>query len=87
VAADLEVHGRTVRVSDVDRHPVGDVGRREPAPVDEHAVEGTVVDRHPSAVVEAQHQVGSRDQGVRDAHVSTKVAANHDVVPCGEGAL
>jgi hypothetical protein len=55
--------------------------------VDEHAVQGAVVDGHPAAMVEPQHQMGARNQRVGDSHVGTEVAANHDVMPCGESTL
>ena len=49
-------------------------------------VEAAVVDGHPSALVEAQHQVRPRDQRVGDADVGAQVAADDDVVACREGA-
>ena len=87
VAADLEGQRRAVRVADVDPQPVLDVDGRDPAAVDEQAVEAAVVDGDPSALVEAQHQVGPGDQGVGDAHVGAQVTADDYIVACGEGAF
>ncbi len=66
---------------------VVDVDHRHPAAVDESSVERTVVDRQPPALVEAQQQVGAGDQRVRDAQVGPKIAPDHYVMTCGEGAF
>ena len=79
MAADLEGHPRAVGVADVDVLAVLNVDGRHAAAVDEHAVEAAVVDRDPPALVEAQHKMRSRDQGVGDSHIGPKVAAYHDI--------
>ena len=86
VAADLEGQPRAVGVADVDRLAVVDVDGGHPAAVDEHPVEAAVVDRDPAALVEPQHQVGARDQGVGDADVGAKVTADDDIVAGRERA-
>ena len=87
VAPDLERQLRPVGIADVDALAVVDVDHRHPAAVDESSVERAVVDRQPPALVEAQQQVGARDQRVRDAHVGAEVAPDHHVMACGEGAF
>ncbi len=83
---DLEGQLRTVGVADVDVEAVDDVDHRNPLAVDEHPVEAAVVDRHPAALVEAQHQVRSGDQRMGDADVGAQIAADHHVVAWREGA-
>ena len=67
--------------------PSSDVDRRHPAAVDEHAVQRAVVDRQPAALIEAQHQMGARDQRVGDADVGAEVAADDHIVAGREGAF
>jgi len=87
VAPDLERQLWSVGVSDVDALPVVDVDHRHPPTVDESPVERTVVDRQPPALVEAQQQMGPRDQRVRDAHVGAEIAPDHHVMTRGKGAF
>ena len=87
VAPDLEGQQWPVGISDVDALAVVDVDHRHPAAVDESPVERTVVDRQPPALVEAQQQMGARNQRVRDAHVGAEIAADHHVVTRCEGAF
>jgi hypothetical protein len=54
VAPDLERQQRSVGISDVDALAVMDIDDWHPAAVGESSVERTVVDRQPSALVEAQ---------------------------------
>ncbi|BCI88443.1 hypothetical protein NIIDMKKI_36490 [Mycobacterium kansasii] len=68
-ATDLEVQRRTVGIADVDPLAVVDVDDRYAAVADIEAVEAAVVDGDPAALVEAQQQVYSRDQRVRDTDV------------------
>jgi hypothetical protein len=84
--AHLERQLGAVRVADVDVQTVMDVDGRHAAAVDEHAVEAAVVDRDPPALIEPQHEVCPRDQGVGDANVGPEVAADDDIVASGEGA-
>jgi hypothetical protein len=85
VVADFEGQLRPVGVSDVDGLAVVDVDHRHPPAVDESPVQRTVVDRQPPALVEAQQQMGTRNQGVRDAHVGAQIAPDHHVVTRREG--
>jgi hypothetical protein len=87
VVSDREGQQRSVRVSDVDALTVMDIDHRHLAAVGERPVEGTVVDRQPPALVEAQQQMSTRNQGVRDAHVGSQIASHHHVVTCREGAF
>jgi hypothetical protein len=80
VAADFEGQLRPVGISDVDSLAVVDVDHRHPPAVDESPVQRTVVDRQPPALVEAQQQMGTRNQRVRDAHVSAEIAPDHHVM-------
>jgi len=73
-------------IADVQAEPVGDVDRRDALIVDEHAVEAAVVDGHPAALIEAQHQMRSGDQRVGDADVGAKVASDDHVIAWGESA-
>jgi hypothetical protein len=54
VAPDLERQQRAVGISDVDALTVMDFHERHPPAVGVSAVERTVVDRQPPALVEAQ---------------------------------
>jgi hypothetical protein len=54
---------------------------------DEHPVEALVVDRDPVPVEVAQHDVGSGDPRVRDAHVGTDIAPDDHVAARRERAL
>ena len=88
MAADVEGQQRTVGVTEMDLLTVDDVDSRHPSSVDEDAVERTVVDGEPSALLESQHQMGARDQRVGDADVGAQVSTDDDVVagrkgPCG----
>jgi hypothetical protein len=87
VAADLEGQRRPVRIADIDGLTVLDVDHRHPPAVDESAVQRTVVDRQPPALVEAQQQMGARDQGMGNAHVGPEVTADHYVMACRECPL
>ena len=87
VASDLESQLRPIGIADVDGLAVVDVDHRHAAPVDVGAVQRAVVDGQPAALVEAQQQVCPGDQRMCDAHVGAQIAANHDVVTCGEGTL
>ena len=86
MAADLERKARTVGIADVDLLAVVNVDCGHAAPVCVHTVEAAVVDRDPAALVEPQYQVRSRDQGMGDAHISAKVAADDDITTGREGA-
>jgi hypothetical protein len=66
---------------------VVDVDYRHPATVAEGPVERTVVDRQPPALVEAQQQMGARNQRVRDTHVGPEIPPDHHVVTRCEGAF
>jgi hypothetical protein len=66
---------------------VVDVDYRHPATVAEGPVERTVVDRQPPALVEAQQQMGTRNQRVRDAQIGPEVAPHHHVMTCCEGTF
>ncbi|OBI22746.1 hypothetical protein A5713_10390 [Mycobacterium sp. E2497] len=87
MAPDLERQLRPVRIPDVEALAVVNLDHRHPPPVDESAVEGTIVDRQPAALVEAQQQMRARDQGVRDAHVGAQIAPHHHVVTGGKRAF
>jgi hypothetical protein len=87
VAPHLEGQLWPVGISDVDGLAVVDFDDRHPAAVDESSVEGTVVDRQPPALVEAQQQMGARNQRVRDTHVGAKIASDHHVITRCEGAF
>jgi hypothetical protein len=87
VAADFEGQLRPVGISDVDGLAVMDVDYRHPVAVDESPVERTVVDRQPPALVEAQQQMGARNQRVGDAHVGPEIAPDHHIVTRCEGAF
>jgi hypothetical protein len=87
VPSDLEDQQRPVRVSDVDGLAVADVDQRDPVTVDVGAVQRIVVDRQPAALIEAQQQVGARDQRVGDAHVGAQVTADHHIVARRERAF
>jgi hypothetical protein len=87
VAPDLEGQLWPVGISDADGLAVVDVDHRHPAAVDESPVQRTVVDRQPPALVEAQQQMGARNQRVRDAHVGPKIASDHHVMTRCEGAF
>ena len=67
--------------------PVADVDGRHAPAIDEYAVEAPVVDRHPAAVVAAQHQVCARNQRARNVHVGLRVASDHDVAVRCERSL
>ncbi|OBG67696.1 hypothetical protein A5704_09140 [Mycobacterium sp. E735] len=84
---DLEHQLRPVRVPDVEALTVVDVDDRHPPAVHESAVERTVVDRQPPALVEAQQQVRAGDERVGDAHVGAQIPPDHDVVTGGKGAF
>ena len=84
--AHLEGQSRPVGVADVDLLAVLDVDGGHAATVDEHAVEAAVVDRHPAALIEPQHHVGSRDKGVGDTQVGAEVAADDDITAGRERA-
>ena len=87
VAPDLEDQLRPVGISDVDGLAVVDVDQRHPPAVDESAVQRTVVDRQPPALVEAQQQMGTRNQRVRNAHVSAEIAPDDYVMTRCEGTF
>ncbi len=84
--ADLEGQAGPVGVADVDLLAVVDVDGGHTASVDEHPVEAAVVDRHPAALVEPQHHMGPRDQGVGDTQVGAKVTADDDITAGRERA-
>jgi hypothetical protein len=84
--AHLEGQPRPIWIADVDLLTVLDVDGGHTATVDEHPVQAAVVDRDPAALVEPQYQVRSRDQGMGDAHISAKVAADDDITTGREGA-
>jgi hypothetical protein len=86
VASHLESHQRAVWVAEVDPHAIGDVGNGHALAIDEHSVQAAVVDRHPSALVEAQVHMRARDQVVGNAHVGAQVSTNYHVVACRKGA-
>ncbi|OBK28678.1 hypothetical protein A5659_05565 [Mycobacterium sp. 1165196.3] len=87
MAADVKRQQRPVRVADVEGLPVVDLDHRHPPAVDESAVERTVVDRQPLALVEAQQQVGTRNQRVGDTHVRSQIAPDYYIVARCEGAF
>ena len=87
VVADLERKLWPVGIADVDALAVVDVDHRHPAAVDVGAVQRTVVDGQPAPLIEAQQQMSTRDQRMRDAHVGAQIAPDHHVMACGEGAL
>jgi hypothetical protein len=87
VAPDLEPQQRPVGISDIDALAVVDVDYRHPAAVHESPVQRTIVDRQPPALIEAQQQMGTRNQRVRDAHIGPEIAPDHHVMTCCEGAF
>jgi hypothetical protein len=87
VAPDLEPQQGSVGIADVEALAVVEVDHRHSPAVDESPIERTVVDRQPPALVEAQQQMGPRDQRVCDAHIGAEIAPDHHVMACGEGAL
>jgi hypothetical protein len=87
VVTDLESKPRPVGVADVDGLAVVDVDHRHPTPVDVGSVQRTVVDGEPTPLLEAQHQVRTRDEWMSDAHVGAQIAPDYHVMACGEGAL
>jgi len=87
VAPDLERQPRPVRITDVDALPVADVYRPHPSTVNEDSVLAAVVDRHPPAVVEAQHDMRARHQRMGHADVGTEIPPDDHVVARREGAL
>jgi hypothetical protein len=87
VAPDLERKLWPVGISDVESLAVMDVDHGDPAAIDKSPVERTVVDRQPPALVEAQQQMGARNQRVRDTHVGPEIAPDHHVVTRCEGAF
>jgi hypothetical protein len=87
VVSDCEGQQRPVRVSDVDALTVMDIDYRHLPAVGERPVEGTVVDRQPPALIEAQQQMSTRNQGVRDADVGPQIAPHYHVVTCREGVF
>jgi hypothetical protein len=78
---------RPIGIADVDRLTVVDVDHRRSTAVDESAVQRTVVDGQPAALVETQQQVSPGDQGMGDAHVGAEIASNDDVVTRCESTL
>jgi hypothetical protein len=87
VAPDLERQQRAVGISDVDALTVMDFHERHPPAVGVSAVERTVVDRQPPALVEAEQQMGTRNQWVRDAHVGPEIAPDHHVMTRCESTI
>jgi len=87
VAPDLECQLWPVGISDVDALAVVNVDHGHPPAVYESAVERTVVDRQPPALVEAQQQMGARNQRVRDPDVGPKIAPDHHVITRCKGAF
>jgi hypothetical protein len=87
VPTNPKAQSRPVRTGKVDALAVVDVDRPYPVTIDENTGGRTVVDRDPSGPVEAQQQVGASDQGMRNAHVGTKVTADHHIMTRRETAL
>ena len=85
--SDLEGQPRSLRIADVDALAVVDVDDRHPVAVDVGPVQRAVVDRQPSALIEAQDQVRAGDPRIRDAHVGVHVAPDDHLVACREGTL
>jgi hypothetical protein len=84
---DFERQQWPVGIADVDALAVVEVDDWHPPTVSESAIQRTVVDRQPPALVVAQQQMGARNQGVRNPHVGPEVAPDHHVVARREGAL
>jgi hypothetical protein len=87
VTPDLERQQRPVRISDVEALAIADIDHRYPLAIDESPVQGAVVDGQPPALIEAQQQVGARDQRMRYSHVGPEVAPHHHIVARGKRPL
>jgi hypothetical protein len=86
VSTQLEYQPRTVGIADIDTLTRLNIDRRHPATVDENSIQAAVVDCHPSALVESQHQVGAGDQGVRDPYIGAEITPDDHIMACCEGA-
>lgn len=87
MTADFEGQCRTIWVADIDLLTVLDIDARHSTVVDEKAVETTVVDGDPSALVEPEHQVRTGNKGVSNADIRSQVTSDDYIVACCEGAF
>lgn len=83
----LEAQERTVGVSDVQALAVIDLDHGYATAVDERLVQRIVVDRQPSALIETQEEMSTRDQRMGDPHIGAQVSSDHHVVARCEGAF
>jgi hypothetical protein len=87
LGAELEGQPRSGGVADVDALAVVDIDHRHPVAIDIGSVQGTVVDRQPTALVEAQDQMRTGNARIRDAQVSVQVTPDDHLVAWREGTL
>jgi hypothetical protein len=67
LGADRKGQSRSSRISDVDALAVVNIDDRHPVAVEVGPVQRAVVDRQPSALIEPQYQMRTRDPRIRDA--------------------
>jgi hypothetical protein len=85
--SDREGQPRSLRVPDVDALAVVNVDDRHPVAVDKGAIQRTVVDCQPPALIEPEYQVRAGDPRIGNAQVGVQVTADDHLVACGEGTL
>jgi hypothetical protein len=87
LGTDRKGQPRPLRIPHVNALAVVDVDDRHSVAVDVGPVQRAVVDCQPSAVIEAQYQMGAGYPGVRDAQVGVQVAPDNHLMACSEGTL